>query len=75
MKSETLIQSEVPKPVLTVTQEEYLTAEAAFGEWLRAGATTRRCPRCGGRFVFMNGRVAYRISCGDCDFRITSRGV
>lgn len=48
----------------------------AFEEYERAGTTSRRCLRCGGRFFFEDTPSGYEIRCEtpNC-FRLTSRGI
>ena len=63
------------KPKATVTEEEADYVHTALEEWKRYGATTRRCPRCGGELQFNIIGNSYRILCEKKDFSLTGRGL
>jgi hypothetical protein len=60
----------------TATEAETDNAEKAFEEYQKTGATSRRCLRCGGKFLFYEGGSAYAIWCEteNC-FKMTARGI
>lgn len=50
-------------------------AELAFQEFREKGFSTRRCLRCGGKFLFYDAGCAYRIWCENSDFQVSARGI
>ena len=51
-------------------------AEEALTQWEGEGATSRRCLRCGGNFLFHVTPSAYRIKCEtEGCFVLTCRGI
>lgn len=60
----------LPDPAMEDTN-----AEAAIDEEQKYGETSRRCLRCGGRFIFDDCGTAYVIRCENGDYKLTARGI
>jgi len=55
---------------------EMENAEKAFDEFFEKGDTSRRCLRCGGKFIFHEGGSGYSIKCErEKCFKMTVRGI
>lgn len=59
----------------TITEEEAENAEQAFLEFQESGKTDRHCLRCGGQLRFEDFKSAFRVTCLNCDFIMTVRGI
>ena len=58
-----------------ITEPEFLYAEEAFAEYIETGVTDRKCPWCGGDYIFEVAPSAYAVKCTQCEFKYTARGI
>lgn len=67
---------EASQNVATIDPElEHDNADQAVQDFREKGYTDCRCLRCGGKFLFDDAEVAYKIWCENGDFDMTARGI